>query len=240
MSSTPRHPSWHRGWARWQSVLPDTRGTCYPWPAPPGAAHPGALAGAPHPRRAPATSTSSRLGRGSRRQHGGHAAQIRNPLSDRWVHPGRDCQDVGVITGEVAAVDRLMVSDPVTQPVEPGNPVVNVAPGLWPKMREAVAQVRRPQCLLVLTGQQEPPEAEAELGYHPARRLGPVEPSDAISSRLNILTGLLRKNPPRIVVPGTGKQPPIKLCARVEPTGGLHVGCEPLGRQVPSHTNARD
>src|ERR671911_112127 len=159
-----------------------------------------------------------------------------------------------------------MVSDPVTQPVEPGNPVVNVAPGLGPKMRKTVTQVRRPQCLLVLTGQQEPPEAEAELGYQPARRLGPVEPSDAISSRLNVLTGLLRKNPPRIVVPGTGKLPmprrqlsvqgvpqhhlersqhliqssrgrqvpPIQLFGRVEPTSGLHVRCEPLGRQVPS------
>jgi hypothetical protein len=71
------------------------------------------LAGAPHLRRAPATSTSSRVRRRAQGQQGGHAAQARDPLRDRWVHPAGHDQEVGVIAGEVAAVDRFMVSDPV-------------------------------------------------------------------------------------------------------------------------------
>jgi dihydrodipicolinate reductase len=63
------------------------------------------------PMRAPPASTSSRDGSGPRRQQGGHPAQTSDPLRDRRVSPPGHDQEVGMIAGEAAAMDRCSVSE---------------------------------------------------------------------------------------------------------------------------------
>jgi hypothetical protein len=169
-----------------RSVLPDAHRTCYSCPRSSRATHPscwrvlhtrGGHQRRAHPHASAGAATPIRRAPGS--DH--------DPLRDRRVSPPGHDHDVGVIAGEVAAMDWFMMRDPVNAAPAPR---VSASP------RPIVpTQGPRPGArALVLTGQQEPPEAEKELGDHAAGRLGLDETTNPVSSRRHVLAGLLRKH----------------------------------------------
>lgn len=88
---------------------------------------------------------------------------------DARVDVAGDEQQVPVVVPQVELVNRFLVGDTVPERVEGIDGYVHVNPALRDKVRECLAQRLRPQGRLVPGIQDEPPEAEHQLGGHPAR-----------------------------------------------------------------------
>jgi hypothetical protein len=76
-----------------------------------------------------------------------------------------------VVPGQVQLMDGLVVRDPVPQPAMCVHEVVHIGAALRLESGKRVPQRVGPEAVLVVPTQEEPPEAEGQLGDDPPRCL---------------------------------------------------------------------